>query len=551
MGRIVNAPSTCAGIALWAIGCSAPAPKDSKTVLVIVVTEDAGAGDAVNPMSMPDAAALGSPDGSADASDSTVDPDATDAGVCNQPGPAACDAAIGAMCQRIAQCCSSLSSCEAWATDLGRCKAHFAEGGFNCASPEFAGKTVCASLTDQCQGDVPLVACTDLGIGTANWPASCNTLWKQFEGPADSGPTTCVPSNPPSEICNDKDDDCNGIVDDGCPRGPVWALGNARPALGDSTGGNPFADTCAADEVLVGLRVAAGPFITQVRGVCRKYVVKPTALGDLAGAGITMGAMRELAPHPATTTDPVQNLICPDAKILVGIRLSQQNVVFAGNKSIVSPRIWGTCADPAFKSTTARFEWQTTTEIGPISGSYANIMDWIVSDRVASPSVLVGVHGFSGAWIDRVGTISSGYAMTFCSGVVATGPDPMNRVNWTATASASSSYPGDAITNAFDASPTTRWTSGKPQSGNEWFKLDLGAVGCVGRLSLASTSGDFPVRYSLAVSADDKTYVPAASGTGQTSMTIDFPSRDVRYIRINQMGTSASWWSITDIAVDK
>jgi hypothetical protein len=145
MERIVRKTktSTYAGIALWtfAVGCSSQAS---------------------NPMS----------------SAPVIPTDA--ASDCIQSGAAACDATITAMCTRFTQCCATLTTCESWATDMARCKAHWVEGGLNCASPTYSDKTVCASLTAECQGDIPLIACTDAANGTANWPASCGVFWGQF-----------------------------------------------------------------------------------------------------------------------------------------------------------------------------------------------------------------------------------------------------------------------------------------------------------------------------------------------------------------------------------
>src|SRR5258706_9636348 len=142
MDKIAKKTSTYAGIALWtfAVGCSSQAS---------------------NPMSS-----------------AQVVP--TDAGDCTQSGAAACDATITAMCTRFTQCCATLTTCESWATDMARCKAHWVEGGLNCASSTYADKAVCASLTMECQSDIPLIACTDAANGTANWQASCGTFWGQF-----------------------------------------------------------------------------------------------------------------------------------------------------------------------------------------------------------------------------------------------------------------------------------------------------------------------------------------------------------------------------------
>src|SRR5437016_6313818 len=123
MGRTVKRTLTCAGIALWALGCSSSSPTASSGGQVTVA--DGGT-------------------------------------VCNQAGAAACDSTLGAMCARFIQCCAGVASCQPWATDLGRCKAHWVEAGINCASAEFTSKLVCPSSTTYCQEDIPLVACTDV-----------------------------------------------------------------------------------------------------------------------------------------------------------------------------------------------------------------------------------------------------------------------------------------------------------------------------------------------------------------------------------------------------
>src|SRR6185436_18780129 len=82
--------------------------------------------------------------------------------------------------------------------------------------------------------------------------------------------TPCVPSQ---EICNGADDDCDGIVDEKCPASLAWDAAVKRPALGDSPGGDEFSETCDGNEVLVGLRVAAGAWVDQVRGLCRKVTL--------------------------------------------------------------------------------------------------------------------------------------------------------------------------------------------------------------------------------------------------------------------------------------
>jgi hypothetical protein len=136
-----------------------------------------------------------------------------------------------------------------------------------------------------------------------------------------------------------------------------------------------------------------------------------------------------------------------------------------------------------------------------------------------------------------------------CSPDDAGSPSALNRVNWHASASATNA--ADPVANAIDGSETTRWSTGKAQAGDEWFKLDLGSVGCFGHLSMTSPGTDFPIAYAIFVSIDDAKYTVVASAAGQSSLMVSFPPHSARYVRVNQYGLTGSWWSINEIGVQK
>jgi hypothetical protein len=136
-----------------------------------------------------------------------------------------------------------------------------------------------------------------------------------------------------------------------------------------------------------------------------------------------------------------------------------------------------------------------------------------------------------------------------CSPDDAGSPNALVRTNWTATASAT--IAADPVTNAIDGSETTRWSTGKMQSGDEWFKLNLGSIGCFGHLTMTSPGTDFPIAYAVLVSTDDTKYTVVASGTGQSSISVSFPAHSARYVRVNQYGVTGSWWSINEMGVQK
>lgn len=124
----------------------------------------------------------------------------------------------------------------------------------------------------------------------------------------------------------------------------------------------------------------------------------------------------------------------------------------------------------------------------------------------------------------------------------------LDRTGWSATASVNSSTAG----NGLDGDSTTRWTTGAPQAGGEWFQVDMGSPTLINRVyvNAAGFSGDFPAGYQILVSPDSTNWKNVAGGSGTTGNTaIPFTAQVARYIRVLQTATSASWWSIAEFNV--
>jgi glucosylceramidase len=155
-----------------------------------------------------------------------------------------------------------------------------------------------------------------------------------------------------------------------------------------------------------------------------------------------------------------------------------------------------------------------------------------------------------------------------------TGVNP-NRANWTATAwPNSSTISGDTtLSNAFDDLPSgapnlaTRWSDGTAMNGDEYFVLDLGQVATLSWITLTSNTGaavpDSQRAWELQFSSDGTTWTAGPEGippgvegvngdVNQAAVAvtqIPLPPTSARYIRINQLGSSGSWWSLHDIRV--
>jgi hypothetical protein len=127
------------------------------------------------------------------------------------------------------------------------------------------------------------------------------------------------------------------------------------------------------------------------------------------------------------------------------------------------------------------------------------------------------------------------------------------RGTWVATASSSKST--DVPANLLD-NMITRWTTGKPQAGDEWLQLDFGATVSLDYINLqqGTDTNDYPRGYSVIVSnmSGDLMATPVLTGSGKTgvSTAISLPSMATgRYLLIKQTGTSLSWWSAEEIEV--
>jgi len=215
-----------------------------------------------------------------------------------------------------------------------------------------------------------------------------------------------------AEICNGKDDDCDQVIDNGCPSGFTRGFVTQEPPIGDSAGGNAFAQSCDDDEVAVGLQIAFSDVLDQVAVQCQKFslVVKKGVVPYQYS--IAMGASRLLPPHPATTNDSVQSISCAPGQVLVGLALADQSF---GTNYISITRISISCAEPVLNldAATPEIEWQNATEIGPAYGS--GFKSGSAQSRtltLSSPRLAVGFDGSAGLSVDRIGLDSSSIQIT-------------------------------------------------------------------------------------------------------------------------------------------
>jgi beta-glucosidase len=122
------------------------------------------------------------------------------------------------------------------------------------------------------------------------------------------------------------------------------------------------------------------------------------------------------------------------------------------------------------------------------------------------------------------------------------------RTGWTASASATDG--SDVPANILDGAAATRWSTGTPMAAGQAVTVDMGAAHRVDRITLdaAGSTGDHPCGCHLLLSADGTTWgTPVATGSGTAALvTIGFPARTARHLRVVQTGSASSWWSIAE-----
>ncbi|WP_029723401.1 discoidin domain-containing protein [Salinispora cortesiana] len=128
---------------------------------------------------------------------------------------------------------------------------------------------------------------------------------------------------------------------------------------------------------------------------------------------------------------------------------------------------------------------------------------------------------------------------------------PLDQTGWTATASSTEAGGGPA--NALDWNPNTRWSTGVPQDGGQWFQVDLGAKRVFDQISFETRGDqrwDYPRGYQIRVSDDAVNWTTVRSGQGWGwKQALPFAPQYARYVRIVQTGVGPDWWSIAEFHV--
>lgn len=111
----------------------------------------------------------------------------------------------------------------------------------------------CDGLTDCADPDCEGRACAPGGMVCATGVCTCGTTL---------------------EFCNDRDEDCDGTVDDGCPSRLSLCCPSPAGSYGSVGSGTAFADPCPSGTVLMGVAGRASTRIDQLQPICAALVLE-------------------------------------------------------------------------------------------------------------------------------------------------------------------------------------------------------------------------------------------------------------------------------------
>jgi len=97
-----------------------------------------------------------------------------------------------------------------------------------------------------------------------------------------------------AEVCNGRNDDCDGSTDESCPTGLTLYSYDYGPQYGGS-GGTQYLDTCPTGYALAGMNLWTGSEVDAVQAYCRQLTLSTNTAPDPYTYDVTVGTARTLS----------------------------------------------------------------------------------------------------------------------------------------------------------------------------------------------------------------------------------------------------------------
>jgi hypothetical protein len=120
------------------------------------------------------------------------------------------------------------------------------------------------------------------------------------------------------EVCNGGDDNCDGVIDEGCKYTVVWRAQADGALLGHAPGGVAFTERCPDGSILTGLRLTFGQWLNQVSAVCAQIGLTAANVDGAVNFSLALGPRLDRPLFPAVSEDPTNqmyDLSCPEGLV--------------------------------------------------------------------------------------------------------------------------------------------------------------------------------------------------------------------------------------------
>ena len=228
-------------------------------------------------------------------------------------------------------------------------------------------------------------------------PFGCGGLIQVELTPIGGGANTCKARG--AETCNGVDDDCNAVVDDGCPKDVALAPLPAAPLVGGSGGGD-FARDCPSGQVVRGFYGTYGVYVYELGVMCGTVSLKTNESGEPFTIAIEEGATLPALGGNVLGEKTPWSFTCPPGSLVSA--LSGRSGEFVDQLTVRCSRLRVTGAPGSHR--VVREPGSASPAIG---GGGGNPFE----TSCGGSGVLSGVRGRAGAWLDAVGGSCAGVTL--------------------------------------------------------------------------------------------------------------------------------------------